>query len=161
MPANQAAYVPRPLLALPEGTAHLHFADLGYARAAKASYLLFSQLKQAGVLPSACRFQVSLPTPLAPINAYILLRDQRLVESAYEAAMIREVQQITEAIPADELAIQWDTASEFALLEGVMPTFLRDVQTGIIQRLTQLGALVPEGVELGYHLCYGEPGADR
>ena len=29
---------------------------------------------------------------------------------------------------------------------------------GSIARVTELGSLVPEAVELGYHLCYGDPG---
>jgi hypothetical protein len=41
--------------------ATLYFDQLGYADAAKASYALFSQLKQAGTIPTHCRFQVSLP----------------------------------------------------------------------------------------------------
>jgi hypothetical protein len=41
----------------------LVFASPGYADAALASYAVFSQLKQAGVIPPQYRFQVSLPTP--------------------------------------------------------------------------------------------------
>ena len=40
-------------------------------------------------LPRGCRFQVSLPTPLAPISAFVAPDDQAVVERAYEAAIVR------------------------------------------------------------------------
>ena len=40
---------------------------------------------------------------------------------AYEAAMAREVEQILDGIPHDQLALQWDTNFEFGLLEGAFP----------------------------------------
>ena len=45
----------------------LKFDGLGYADAALASYATFAQLKSVGVIASAYRFQVCLPTPLAPV----------------------------------------------------------------------------------------------
>jgi hypothetical protein len=36
--------------------------------------------------------------------------------------LLAEVQDIAASIPPNELAIQWDTAVEFAMLEGVWPT---------------------------------------
>ena len=62
------------------------------------------------------------------------------------------------AVPATELAIQWDVAVEFALLEGLWPTYLTDAPSEIRERLLRLGRRVPAGVELGYHLCYGDAG---
>ncbi|MEM7534882.1 MAG: hypothetical protein AAF639_22080 [Chloroflexota bacterium] len=61
-------------------------------------------------------------------------------------------------IPASELALQWDTAVEFGILEGVFPSHLQDARTEIAERLVRLGNAVPEDVELGYHLCYGDSG---
>jgi hypothetical protein len=103
-------------------------------------------------------FQVSLPTPLAPVGVFVVLADQAAVEPAYERGMLNELDRITSAIPRDELAIQWDVAIEFAILEGVMPTFLADAKTEIPEQLIRLGNRVPAGVELGYHLCYGDAG---
>src|SRR6185295_2315111 len=64
------------------------FDRLGYADAAKASYAVFKRLKQEGAIPAGVRFQVSLPTPLAPVNAFIALEDQAAVEEPYEAALL-------------------------------------------------------------------------
>src|ERR1051326_1243410 len=132
------------------------FYSLGYSDAAIASYKTFARLKSAGVIGAGTRFQVSLPTPLATVTAYTALESRSAVESAYEARLIEELAQICAAIPQDQLAIQWDTAIEFGILEGVMPTHLADPWRDIVARLVRLGEHVPEGIELGYHLCYGD-----
>lgn len=160
VPPDPNSYVPRSRFKLRTQVTpgDILFEQLGYADAAIASYAVFLQLKQAGIIPAAHRFQVSLPTPLAPVTSFVVKEDQATVEPAYQAAMLAELDKITTTIPHDELAIQWDVAIEFALLEGVMPTFLTDVKTGIIDRLVLLGNRVPADVEMGYHLCYGDAG---
>jgi hypothetical protein len=154
------AYIPRPPLKLraPRTPGTIIFEQLGYADAALDSYRLFAQLKQDGVFPAQYRFQVCLPTPLAPVSAFVVPEDQAQVELAYEAAMLSELDRITSTIPQDELAIQWDTAIEFAILEGMAPTFLTDSKAEILKRLLRLGNRVPVPAEMGYHLCYGDAG---
>ena len=131
---------------------------LGYSDAAKASYAGFKAAKAAGKIPQACRFQVSLPTPLAPIHFYVTPSDQAGLEAVYEAKLMAELDDIVASIPAQELAIQWDTAVEFGLLEGVFPTYLENVEEEILERLVRLGNAVSAPVELGFHLCYGDSG---
>jgi hypothetical protein len=154
------AYVPRARLKLrsPRTPGAITFERLGYADAALDSYRLFSRLKREGVIPAQYRFQVSLPTPLAPVSAFIVQEDQAAVEPAYEAAMLTELDRITSHIPQDELAIQWDTAIEFAILEGIYSPFEVDSKAEIIERLIRLGNCVPVPAEMGYHLCYGDAG---
>ena len=132
--------------------------SLGYAAAARESFECFERLKRDGTVPPHCRFQVCLPTPTAPIHLWVRTEDQREVEAAYEAAMMRELDAILAAIPHDQLAIQWDTAVEFGVLEGCFPTFMKDPMAEIADRLQRLGTRVPDDVELGYHLCYGDAG---
>jgi hypothetical protein len=139
--------------------AEVTFDNLGYADAALASYRIFAQLKADGVILSGTRFQVCLPTPLAPVAGFIDRASQAAVEPAYEARMHAELDAICAGIPHNQLAIQWDTAIEFALWEGVVwQTYLADVQTEILERLVRIGGWVPADVELGYHLCYGDAG---
>jgi ubiquinone/menaquinone biosynthesis C-methylase UbiE len=133
----------------------LRFGSLGYAEAASASYGVFAPLKRDGVVPPACRFQVCLPTPLAPVNAFVAVEDQAVVEQAYEAAMMAELEQILEAIPHDQLALQWDTNVEFGMLEGDLPVWFPDVKAGILERLIRISHVVPPEVELGFHFCLG------
>jgi hypothetical protein len=136
----------------------LEFPKLGYADAAKASYAEFARMKEAGQIPPTTRFQVSLPTPLAPVVVFVAPLDHAKAEPAYERALLAELDEITAAIPHGELAIQWDVAVEFGILEGVFPSQLRDDHAGIVERLVKLGNRVPAEVELGYHLCYGDRG---
>jgi hypothetical protein len=147
-----------PRLRLKEGvsTDNLEFPPLGYSQAAVESNADFSRLMSEGEIAEGVRFQVSLPTPMAPIHAFIVPEDMATVEPAYERAMLRELDEILESIPHEHLAIQWDTAVEFAILEGVWPTYYDDVEKAVIERLVRLGNQVPEDVELGYHLCYGD-----
>ncbi len=151
-------YRPLPQLKLRQGEdgSEVTFESLGYAAAARASYQEFARLKRDGVVPRNCRFQVSLPTPLAPISAFVALEAQPAIEGPYEAAMMAEVDEILEAIPADQLALQWDTNFEFGMLEGVFPVWFKDVRGGILERLLRISRRVPPDVELGFHLCYGD-----
>src|SRR5205814_609432 len=128
----------------------------GCAAAARASYREFAVLKRDGVVPAGCRFQVCLPTPLAPISAFVALPDQARVEPPYEARMMAELDEILAGIPADQLGIQWDTNFEFGMLEGAFPTWFEDVKAGILERLLRISRRVPAEVELGFHLCYGD-----
>jgi methionine synthase II (cobalamin-independent) len=132
------------------------FGSLGYAQAAKRSYEVFARLKQAGVILQPCRFQVSLPTPYNVIDQRIAPKDRLAVERAYEARMLEEIDEIAAAIPHGALAIQWDTAHEIQNLDGGRPHWFDDAEAGIVERLARLGDSVPAGVELGYHLCYGD-----
>jgi hypothetical protein len=132
---------------------------LGYAAAALESYRVFETLRDQGVIPRGVRFQVCLPTPVAPVVAHISPDAQERFEPFYEQVLLDELRQIAAAIPGEDLAIQWDTAIEFAVLEGVMPSFLTgrpDVYAQIATRLLRLGNAVPRPVELGFHLCYGD-----
>jgi len=156
-PPGPEHYRALPRLRLGEGVsaADIAFERLGYAQTAIASYRLFATLKRDGIVPGHCRFQVALPTPLAPISAFVASDAQSAVEPIYEARMLEEVALIIQAIPADQLAIQWDTNVEFAMLEGTVPAWFGDVRAGIMERLLRLSR-IPPAVELGYHLCYGD-----
>jgi ubiquinone/menaquinone biosynthesis C-methylase UbiE len=83
------------------------------------------------------------------------VEDQALVEQAYEAAMMTELEQILDAIPHDQLALQWDTNVEFGMLEGDLPVWFPDVKAGILERLIRISRVVPPEAELGFHFCLG------
>ena len=153
-------YLKRPKFRLKPGkTAEdVTFGPLGYAKAAIDSYATFRAMKDADKIAADVRFQVCLPTPIAPTVIFVFPKDQPALEPRYETAMLAELDAIVAAIPADELAIQWDTAIEFAILEGVLPHAMKDPQAEIVARLVRLGNQVPAGVELGFHLCYGDSG---
>lgn len=61
------------------------------------------------------------------------------------------------------MAIQWDTAAEFGLLESSrlpsgypLTPWFDDVSEGVIERSVRQAAAVPVDVHVGYHLCYGD-----
>jgi hypothetical protein len=140
--------------------ADIRLGPLGYAVAARESYAVFRGLKQAGVVPAHVRFQVSLPTPIAVVTSFPAPQ-QPLVLPAYEARLGEEIDEMLAAIPADQLAVQWDAAIEFALLEGVAPTPYGSPAASrqpLLETMVRLGNRVPPEVQLGYHLCYGDAG---
>jgi hypothetical protein len=132
--------------------------ELGYVAAAASSFATFSELKRGGTIAAPVRFQVSLPTPLAVVGAYIAPQDAAAIEPRVEAAMRREVDGLAATVPHDELAIQWDVAVEITNVEGVFPTFFSPVLDGVAERLRRLATWVPDDVPVGFHLCYGDAG---
>jgi hypothetical protein len=115
-------------------------------------------MKRGGDILPDIRFQVALPTPLAPITSYVDPAHFFVVETVYHEQMLVEINEILAAIPNDQLSIQWDTAVEFAILEKVLPSPLNGRMADIVSRLVRLGNLIPAEVELGYHFCYGDAG---
>jgi ubiquinone/menaquinone biosynthesis C-methylase UbiE len=158
VPPAPGSWRPLPRVRLGDGarTENVRFEALGYADAAIASYRTFARLKRDGVVPVACRFQVCLPTPLAPVCAFVVPEHQPLLEPLYEAGLLGELERILGEVPHDQLAIQWDTNFEFGMLEGVFPVWFDDIKGGILERLLRLSRHVPHDVELGYHFCYGD-----
>ena len=148
--------LPKLRLRVGESASSVTFDSLGYAETAIASYRLFATLKRDGAIPAHCRFQVSLPTPLAPVSAFVDAEFQAAIEPVYEAALLGELAQILAAVPADQLAVQWDARAEFAMLEGFTPAWFSEVRGGVLERLLRLARHVPASVELGFHLCYGD-----
>ncbi len=95
------------------GVSAVQFDHLGYADEARQSYQDFRALRAAGVIPAGVRFQVSLPLPEDATRAWLTNADDfTLVSAAYEETLERELGQILEAIPADDLVIQWDICWE-------------------------------------------------
>jgi hypothetical protein len=94
---------------------------------------------------------VSLPAPALLVARHVLPEAQSVVGPVYTAALLREVERMAAEIPVTELAIQWDSTHPPTYEAGSS-----DVQSDIMQHLTSLANHVPEGVELGYHLCYGD-----
>ena len=136
----------------------IHFGELGYSREARPSYEDFVAARTAGRLPAGVRFQVSLPTPWAVIMPFCRQPDAQQIYPAYEQAMVREVARICKAVPHHDLAIQWDVCIEMLAWDGCWqnaPPF-HGMEQVFAGNFARLGAAVPAGVELGFHLCYGD-----
>lgn len=157
-PPGDGSYRTLPKLRLREGESaqDIVLGNLGFAAAALSSYSVFAKLKRDGIIPPHLRFQVSLPTPLAPVSAFVDPEHQPLIEPIYEARVLEELAEIFAAVPHDQLALQWDTRLEFAILEGVSPAWFTEIRAGVLERLLRASRIVPADVELGFHLCYGD-----
>ncbi|HEU4371026.1 MAG TPA: class I SAM-dependent methyltransferase [Methylomirabilota bacterium] len=158
VPPGPDSWRPLPRVRLEDGARpeHVGFGALGYAEAAVASFRVFARLKRDGLVPVACRFQVCLPTPLAPISAFVVPEHQSVLEPVYERRLLDELDLILAEVPHDQLAVQWDTNFEFGMLEGMFPAWFDDVEGGILERLRRVSRYVPADVELGFHFCYGD-----
>jgi methionine synthase II (cobalamin-independent) len=136
----------------------VRFGELGYTREARASYQDFVAARKVGILPAQVRFQVSLPTPFAIIGRSISEEVRPAVLAAYERAMLREIQALFKAIPNEDLALQWDVCFEMLIWDGrwsAMPPF-EGMEAYFTSMFARLSEPVPDAVELGFHLCYGD-----
>ena len=131
--------------------------DTGYAAMAIESWNLFEQLQKAGVIPSTVKFQISLPTPIAPTYNNMVPSDRPRLLPALTRHLTGEVAKIAAAVPNDRIAVQWDVCQEVLAWEGYYEAGPVDFRSETIDVLTRIGDAVPEAIELGYHLCYGSP----
>ena len=131
--------------------------ETGYAAMAIASWNLFELLQRAGVIPAMVKFQISLPTPIAPTYNNMVPSDRPLLLPALTQHLTGEVAKIAAAIPNDRIALQWDVCQEVLAWEGYYEAGPVDFRTETIDVLTRIGNAVPGAIELGYHLCYGSP----
>ena len=129
----------------------------GYAEMAIASWRVFDALQTSGVIPAHVKFQVCLPTPIAPTYNNIVPSDRPTVLSALTRHFIDEVRKITAAVPNHRLALQWDVCQEVLAWEGYYEPGPVGFRAETLAILTAVGNAVPPAVELGFHLCYGSP----
>jgi hypothetical protein len=129
----------------------------GYADMAIESWRLFERLQRDGVIPAWVKFQVSLPTPIAPTYNNMVPADRPKLLPALTSHLVGEVEKLAAAIRHDRLAVQWDVCQEVLAWEGYYEPGPFDFRDETISVLTRIGDAVPAAVELGYHLCYGSP----
>lgn len=134
--------------------------DLGYDTDGIAAWPAFKRLRDEGVIGSDVKFQLAIPTPMAILGSYIVEDQRALLFAPYQARLKTEIENILKTIPAKDLAIQWDVAAEFGLMEGAFGEHpLTD--DFIIATVVGLSALVPAEVDMGYHFCYGDAPAEE
>jgi hypothetical protein len=150
---------PMSLLRLADGVAaeDVRWPDLGYAAAYADSYRIFGRLQDGGTIPPGVRFQMQYPTPIAPIAGTFVPEDREALLASYQAALFADLGRALERLPHEQVAVQWDVAVEFAMLEGGFgfPKIpLGQITPGLARSADQ----VPGDVPVGMHLCYGDAG---
>ena len=129
----------------------------GYADMAIESWSVFERLQKAGAIPAGVKFQVCIPTPIAPVYNNMVPGDRPKILPPLTQAFLGEVAAIAKALPNDRVALQWDVCQEVLAWENYYDKGPVDFRTETIDVLTRIGDGVPAGIELGYHLCYGSP----
>ena len=162
-PGAEGDYEQVPQLRLADGVdpAQMRWPDLGYADAYLGSYATFAALRREGVIGDGVRFQVEYPTPLASIGAYVVPEQQQVLLGSYEQAMFADLARLLAAVPHDQVAVQWDVAVEFAILEEAFAPGGAQAFDAIAAGLARCVDQVPAEVPVGLHLCYGDYGHEH
>jgi methionine synthase II (cobalamin-independent) len=155
--ADNPDYAEFPALAVDPSVGELPPRSLGYADAAEPSYATFRRLRDEGVVPEGVRFQVSIPTPYATVVAWVREEDQERFFPIYADAIAREVAEIADAVPAEDLTIQFDVAVEIGALTGNFSAAGRLADKAfVIDAIRDMLDRTPGEIERGVHLCYGD-----
>jgi hypothetical protein len=148
-----------------DGVGQVRFGDpgwrLGCARDAINSYAIFQAMKEKGRLPAHLRFQVSLPSvnSLVPPRVFPNTGDLDRIKPGLELAMQAELGKIIEYIPARDLAIQWDCATEVQDAYGAIHDLpAEDRMERNVRQFRKLSPHIAEDAMLGYHFCFGTLG---
>ncbi len=146
-----------PVFGVRPGVTELRFDSWPRIDDAISSYAVFSALRAEGVIPQGLRFQVGLPFPSSALNGFKadFARDYPVAERAFEDLVARELRRLLAAIPAADLAIQWDMAYETQDIEGVLAWTGEGAWERFAGPVTRLTRLIPGEALVGYHLCYG------
>ena len=134
------------------------FKPLGYAAKAIESYAEFKRLKAKGVIPESNKFQVCMPTSVSLLSVFVNREHRAAVEPAMDQAMRQEVVLLAANIPHDELVIQWDVCHEVVGHEGGIALHFDNILEEASRRVARLVDFAPKDIEVGLHLCYGDPG---
>jgi hypothetical protein len=133
----------------------IEFPSPGYADAAIESFALFREMKASGAFAPSARFEIAMATPFATLCSFIESASRDALEPTVTEAFRTEVERLLVELPHDEIAVQWDVATELILLEGAEPVHLAEPHAEIVDRLVAIGGWIPDDVPLGYHFCYG------
>jgi hypothetical protein len=131
---------------------------LGYAKDAVNSYFVFKTLREKEILPHGMRFQISMPMVNSVVRplTFPVPGDLERIRPGYEEAIAAELAAIFDAIPHQDLAIQWDLAGEVSAVYDGIDGFPaeRDIETHAAP-VGRLSKKIPEDVALGFHFCFG------
>ena len=148
-----------------DGVTEIRFGDpgwrLGFARDAVNSYFVFRTMRDQGKIPAHLRFQVSLPAVASAVPPRIFDRpgDFEIVRRGYEETLRAELETVVKRIPAADLAVQWDCATELQDAYGAIPDLPPEkMEARNVDPIGRLSPLIPEEAQLGFHLCFGTLG---
>ena len=130
--------------------------ETGYADDAIRNYGIFARLKAEGAIPASVKYQICMAPPLAIAFNFMSPNAYDDFVPAYSAHLRDEFGRISQTLPHDQIAYQWDVCIEVLMWEGYYGAE-GDYRKRIVDSLGALGEMVPADIDLGYHLCYGSP----
>jgi methionine synthase II (cobalamin-independent) len=148
-----------------DAKADLKFGPYGYIKVAEDSYADFVRTREAGKVPEGTRFQVTFPAPTSAMVT--LMGDWEDIFPAADEAMAAEIAGVVAAVPAEDLTVQLDVCHQVVAEESLRHPGAANINyhslrppasfEDDIASVANVANQVPEGVELGIHLCYGNP----
>lgn len=150
---------------VPPDETKLACAPTRYDDWALESYAEFNGLRDQGAIPRHVRFQVGIPSVASVLLPLVKPEWRSRVEAEYEKVLFDALAHIQRRIPHHDLAIQIDCGSDLSFIDGFQTWpglldyrkwFPEPHYDGVLARLLKLGNRVAAGVQLGYHLCYGD-----
>jgi hypothetical protein len=130
------------------------FAPTGYVELAVGSYKLFDEARKQGKIDPGTKFQQSMPTPFVMLREAFVAEEAAALQPRFEQHLFAEVAAICDAIPPSDLAFQWDVVEVARIEAGRAGASLEDHA----QLIARACNVVPVGVDMGVHLCYGNAG---
>jgi len=152
-----------PVIGLAEGAdpSSVVLKDLNYAEKAAESYQLFKERQADGTIPEGVRFLVSIPSSRTAMMVMIA-QDARAALAPLRDARLREdLERLLDVVPAEELAICFDAIESPAWRDGQLLLGGTATHEELLEGLLAPLAWIPEAVEVGFHLCYGDQNARR
>ncbi|QDS77727.1 hypothetical protein FKW77_004388 [Venturia effusa] len=143
--------------------------DFGYAEEAILSYQTFVKLRQEGVIGKDVRFQICLPG-LGSFTMFVLPDYQSAMEKLAFRAMRNDVIKIAKELPGADMAMQFDIAADFIMMEAQKDaTYLDTLRADFHPRSEDLKelysgqyadliGLVEPTSTVGLHICPGNIG---
>jgi hypothetical protein len=143
--------------------------DFGYAEEALQSYQTFLQLRQDGAIGKNVRFQICLPG-VGSFGMFIVPHYQRFMENLAFRSLQNDVIKIAKKLPAADLAIQFDIAADFIMMEAQKDASCletlradfhprsEDLKAFYSAHYVELIGLVDLASTVGLHICPGNIG---
>src|SRR5260221_1278006 len=119
----------------------------GYADMAIESWRIFEWLQKAGVIPAHVKFQICIPTPVAPTYNNMVPSDRQKLLAPLTQHFLGEVQKIPNALPNDCIPLQWDVCQKVLTWENYYDKGPFDFRTEPLDVRTRIDDGVPAAVE--------------
>lgn len=132
--------------------------ETGYADDAIRNFATFDRLQAEGAIPAGIKYQICMATPFAITCMFVAPSTRDDFQKVYGQHIADEVARIMAELPHERISYQWDVCQEVLMWEGYLDQNQHpDYRDALPAQLSWLGGLVPQDVDLGYHLCYGSP----